>query len=151
RISESLQVGRRNDTARPGNDLARADGPLSRWIITRMTIRDDAAVVARDLMRSVFFGALFMACVSCGGERLRSVRGDTTDRKRASETFGAHLRAPSPVPDRIVSLREVVVSPALVGHRVLVIGRCFTSTRVLDRPAKGRDAWRLEADGVAVL
>lgn len=57
------------------------------------------------------------------------------------------------VQSQTVSLRDVVTSNALVGRRVRVIGRCPSPAagRALDRPARMRDAWLLEADGVAVF
>lgn len=54
--------------------------------------------------------------------------------------------------DRVVTLREVMSSPTIVGHRVRVVGRCSPSSlRIPEPPARSQDAWQLEADGAAML
>lgn len=51
------------------------------------------------------------------------------------------------------SIRDVVASRALVGHRVRVTGRCLESgsEHALGQPPRSRHEWQLEADGVAVF
>ncbi|HSA56565.1 MAG TPA: hypothetical protein VLE53_12730 [Gemmatimonadaceae bacterium] len=51
------------------------------------------------------------------------------------------------------SIRDVVSSRALVGHRVRVTGRCLGagSEHPLGQPPRSRHEWQLEADGVAVF
>lgn len=105
-------------------------------------------------MRLLCVSALVIACSSCGDERLRSARGDTTGRERASEalgTFGARLVDLVASPDRVVPLRDVMSSRSIVGRRVRVVGRCALLLNVPEPPAQGGPAWQLEADGTTVL
>jgi hypothetical protein len=105
------------------------------------------------VIRSLCISALVIACCSCGDERLRSARGNTADRERASETIGARLARLAIPTDRVVPLREVFSSPTIVGRRVRVVGHCKfpPALRVPEPPARGGDAWQLEADGTTVL
>jgi hypothetical protein len=102
-------------------------------------------------MRLLCVSALIIACCSCGDERLRSARGDTADRERASETFGARLAELVASPDRVVPLRDVVSSRSIVGRRVRVVGRCASPLSVPEPPARSTEAWQFEADGITVL
>jgi len=103
-------------------------------------------------MRLLCVFALVIACSSCGDDRLRSARGgDSADRERVGETLSARLSRLTLSPAGPVPLRDVVASPALVGRRVQVVGRCSLHLRVPDRPAHSRETWQLEGDGVTVL
>ena len=104
-------------------------------------------------MRLLCVSALAIACCSCGDERLRSARGNTADRERASQTLGALLTRLAVPTDRVVPLREVFSSPTIVGRRVRVVGHCTSPPplSVPEPPARSGEAWRLEADGTTVL
>jgi len=103
-------------------------------------------------MRLLCVSALVIACCSCGDERLRSAR-NTADRERASETLGARLSRLAVPADRVVPLREVFSSPTIVGHRVRVVGNCAPThgLTVPEPPARSRETWQFEADGLSVL
>jgi hypothetical protein len=107
-------------------------------------------------MRLLCVSALVIACTSCGDERSRSASGNSADRERPTETLGARLSrlaGPREAEGRLVPLREVASSPAIVGRRVRVAGHCGfpISLRVPEPPANGGEAWLLEADGTTML
>ena len=104
-------------------------------------------------MRLLCVSALAIACCSCGDERLRSARGDTAGRERATETLGARVARLAVPTEHAAPLREVFSSPTIVGRRVRVVGRCMSPSplSVPEPPARSGQLWRLEADGTTVL
>lgn len=83
----------------------------------------------------------------------RSAPADARPHERPVSLFTSPITVSEPaLATPLVSVRDVVTSRALVGHRVRVMGRCLppASQHPLVRLQNALDEWQLEADGIAI-